>query len=306
MVKQNQATGPARPRPARRYRLQPHRRAGHRDQLALPLEAVENSAGVQSRAPVIVHHAPLRAIDADGRVGRVLDQLANVIPHVGLIAARILDEILLVHNPVIVVDAQVVEVLGALVQQLLVPSVRAALAIVVAIAAACDDLEGGILAAQRLAELANHLGIAFGPHAPGLVVDLPQLHMIGLGMPVVGTRGTPLCAGVAVAIFEPVQCFLHAQAHVHRQNRFGTHPPAQVHELIRAHLVRVLIGPDHVREVGAVDARADSILPTIGRSKAATGVADSGRLEVLDRLQHLRTEPALVQRALREQIEHVQ
>ena len=56
---------------------------------------------------------------------------------------------------------------------MLVPSVRTAFAIVVAIAAAGDDLDRGILAAQGLTEFANHLAVSFGSHAPRLIVNFP-------------------------------------------------------------------------------------------------------------------------------------
>ena len=116
----------------------------------------------------------------------------------------------------------------------------------------------------------------------------------------------PLRAGVSIAIFDPVEGFLHTQVHVNRQNRFCAHSLAQVHELIRAHLVRVLIGPNNVREIFAIFAWSDGVLPAIGRSKATPGVTDCGGLEILDRLQHVRPESAVVQSALGKQTDHIQ
>ena len=49
------------------------------------------------------------------------------------------------------------------------------------------------------------IAVALGSHAPGLVVDFPQLHLIGIGVSVFHALAAPFCGGVAVAILEPVE-----------------------------------------------------------------------------------------------------
>jgi hypothetical protein len=95
-----------------------------------------HAGGVEARTPFVVHHAPLGTVDPDGRVCGLGDHSADLVAHVRLVAYRIIDEVLRIADPVVVVNAEVVEIPGRLVQQFLVPAVAAAFTVIVAVATA--------------------------------------------------------------------------------------------------------------------------------------------------------------------------
>ena len=111
-----------------------------------------------------------------------------------------------------------------------------------------------------------------------------------LGAAVRLAQVAPVTAGRAVDVFDEVARLVEpARAEVDRQHHLSAGRLAPFSELVHADRVRFRGVPGQVEPGRALLARADAVLPVVGRHEVAAGIADDRHVELAHEVDHVAT-----------------
>jgi hypothetical protein len=148
--------------------------------------------------------------------------------------------------------------------------------------------------AQRLGDLVGEAAVFVGrlvadlPRAVHLVAEAPAPDAEGLGATVGLAQVAPVAAGRAVDVFDEVARLVEAaRAEIDREHHLRADRRAPVGELVHADGVRFGRVPGEVEAGRALVARADAVLPIVGRDEVAARIAHDGTVQRLDEFDHV-------------------
>src|SRR5579871_949386 len=124
---------------------------------------------------------------------------------------------------------------------------------------------------------------------PHLVADTPILYIVGGWMPIYGTQMAHPGVRLAVAVLHQIlRAVGIAEPCIYRDVGFGSQEPAQVHKLIRAHIVGLNGAPNGIIRRRSPVRIPDGIAPFVGRDEISTGEPVHRSMQLLQRPDYLR------------------